>query len=146
MTYASAFPGSVRNSVKRSQSGQSVTQNSPVLFDLVLDDLRPVAHVAKAPIDPAHQAIAAVPGPPSHRKQAHRRAAVERLQPCGAVRVAEHVRPDPPSRPEALVCPRPLLLPRRRVEDWAQEARVGRGSVENLPEVTHEPRARRARE
>ena len=146
MTYASDFTRSAKNSVRHLEPSQSVTQNSAVLFDPVLDDLRAVANVAKVPVDPADQAIAAVPELPSHRKKAHRRTAVERLQPCCAVSVAKHVRADPASRPEELVCPRPLLLARRRVEDWTEETRVCRDSVENLPEVTHEPRAGRARE
>ena len=48
MTYAPDFTGSAKNSVRQLEPGQPVTQNSAVLFDPVLDDLRPVAHVAAA--------------------------------------------------------------------------------------------------
>ena len=60
-----------------------------VLVDPELHDIRTVPHVTQVGADAAHHLLGAVAELAGHRVEAHRRAAVEGLQPGGAVGVSE---------------------------------------------------------
>ena len=73
---------------------QAITQLSRVLLDPVLHNLGAVPDLAQMPIYLPDHRLAAVTHLLCDRVRANGRALVDRLQPCGAVRMPEHLRPN----------------------------------------------------
>ena len=64
-----------------------------MLLDAVLHDLGPMPHLPKVPVDPAHEAVPAVPQLALDREERHGRPLVRGLEPRRAVGVTEGFRP-----------------------------------------------------